>query len=75
MATSLSEILYALQNGVTAIRDLTTQLQTSFPPLTGPTSTVPTAGTITYSSSLVAAFGSVTSSSGYTYRIALLLSS
>ena len=72
---SLDQILAALQNGVTAINNLAIQLNTTFPPLTDPSSTTPAVGTITYSSSLVAAFGSVTTSSGGTYRIALLPSS
>lgn len=75
MATSLSEILFALQNGVTAINNLAEQLATTFPPLTDPSSTTPTAGSITYNSSQAAAFGLVTTSSGGTYRIALLPSS
>ena len=75
MATSISEILYALQNGVTAINNLRIQLADSFPPLTNPTSGVPAVGTIVFQSSLAVAFGSVTTSSGGTYRIALLPSS
>lgn len=72
---TLDTILTVLQDGVRAINNLTFQLQTTFPPLTNPSSATPTAGTITYSSSLVSAFGLVTTSSGGTYRIALLPSS
>jgi hypothetical protein len=75
MAIGLSDILSALQNGVTAIQGLQRQLATSFPPITAPSTHTPAVGTITYSSSLVAAFGLVTTSSGATYRIALLPSS
>ena len=75
MAIGLQDILFALQNGVRAINSLTTQLQTSFPPITGTSSSVPTAGTITFSSSLATAFGTVATSSGGSYRIALYPSS
>jgi hypothetical protein len=71
MATSLSEILYALQNGVRAINELKDQLATSFPPITSLRTTAPSAGTVVYSS-LATAFGVVQTSSGGTYRIALL---
>lgn len=67
--------LSVLQNGVVAINDLRLALANSFPPLTNPSTTTPTAGAISYSSSLVTAFGLVTTSSGGTYRIALLPSS
>lgn len=75
MATSLTEILYALQNGVRAINQLTEQLATSFPPVTTLSTAAPTAGSLVYSSSLVSAFGLIETSSGGTYRIALLPSS
>lgn len=69
---ALDTILATLQDGVRAINKLTLQLATTFPPLTNPSSTAPTAGAITYNSSQVTAFGLVTTSSGGTYRIALL---
>jgi hypothetical protein len=69
---SLNDILSALQNGVQAINALTKQLSNSFPPITTLTTAAPAAGVITYSSSLVSAFGLVETSSGGTYRIALL---
>ena len=75
MSASLSDILTALKNGVVAINNLNFTLQTVFPPITEPSTTTPAVGTITYSSSLVAAFGLVSTSSGATYRIALLPSS
>ena len=72
---SLDQVLYALQNGVRAINELTTQLANSFPPVTTISTTAPTAGALVYSSSLVTAFGLIQTSSGGTYRIALLPSS
>jgi len=72
---SLDMILAAMQNGVTAINNLKNQLATSFPSITVPSTTAPANGAITYSSSLVSAFGLVQTSSGGTYRIALLPSS
>lgn len=73
--TSLSDLLSAMQNGVSAINTLTIQLKNSFPPITTLTTAAPTAGTLSYSSSLITAFGLVQTSSGGTYRIALLPSS
>lgn len=72
---SLSDIVATMQNGVTAINKLVTQLKTSFPPITTVSSAAPTAGVVTYNSSQVSAFGLVQTSSGGTYRIALLPSS
>jgi hydroxymethylglutaryl-CoA reductase len=75
MAIGLSDILSALQNGVTAIQALQRQLAVSFPSVTAPSSVAPAVGTITYNSSQVAAFGLMQTSSGGVYRIALLPSS
>ncbi|HEY6020431.1 MAG TPA: hypothetical protein VIY48_11125 [Candidatus Paceibacterota bacterium] len=72
---SLSDIVATLQNGVTAINKVVTQLKTSFPPITTLSTTAPAAGTLTYNSSQISAFGLVQTSSGGTYRIALLPSS
>lgn len=74
-AASLTEILAALQNGVTAINNLSRQLQSTFPPITTLSTTAPAVGTLTFSSSLVTAFGLVQTSSGGSYRIALYPSS
>ncbi len=74
-AASLTDILAALQNGVTALNNLTIQLRDSFPPITDLSSSAPAVGTITFSSSLVSAFGSVQTSSGGSYRVALYPSS
>jgi len=70
--SSLDIILTALQNGVEAIQGLNSRLATSFPPITTLSTSSPAAGTLSYSSSLVTAFGLVQTSSGGTYRIALL---
>lgn len=72
---ALDTILATLQDGVRAINKLTLQLDTTFPPLTDPSSTVPAVGTITFNSSQASAFGLVTTSSGASYRIALYPSS
>ena len=73
---SIAEILSALQNGVTGINNLANQLRSTFPPITTLTSYAPSGPTtITYNSTAVVAFGLVQTSSGGTYRIALLPSS
>lgn len=72
---SLSDLLGAAQQATQAIRDLQVQLANSFPPITTLSTTAPTVGTLSYSSSLVATFGLVQTSSGGTYRVALLASS
>lgn len=73
---SLNDILTALQNGVQSINNLTIQLRDSFPPITALTTFAPTvaAAPISYLSSEVVAFGLVETSSGGSYRIALLQS-
>lgn len=72
---SLGDLLTALKNGVTAINNLSNQLRDTFPPITDLSTSVPAVGTLTFSSSLVTAFGSVSTSSGGSYRIALYPSS
>jgi len=72
---STVQLLGILQTGVQAVNELRLSLVNAFPPLTNPSTATPTAGAISYSSSLVTAFGLVTTSSGGTYRIALLPSS
>lgn len=69
MAISLSDILAALQNGVTAINNLNTSLAKIFPQSTALSTTAPAAGTITFTSSQAATFLSVTTSSGGIYKI------
>jgi hypothetical protein len=76
MATSLSEILYALQNGVRAINELKDVLSaTSLMSMSAQTTTQSNSGTLVYNSSLASAFATIVTSSGGTYRIALLPSS
>ena len=70
MATSLDIILSALQNGVTAINNLKTVINSVFPHTTASSSTV-SAGTITFSSSLAAGFMIVQLSSGATVKVAV----
>lgn len=64
----ISDILSALQNGVTAINNLSQQVAKFFPTTTATSSTV-TAGTITFSSSLASGFMIVQTSSGGTVKI------
>lgn len=71
MAVSLGDLLAAMQNGVTAINNLQTALESVFPQATAVSTTAATAGTITFTSSQAAAFLSVVSSSGATYKIPL----
>ena len=67
--TSLTDLLFALQNGVVAINALNTTLGNSFPQITAYSTTAATAGTITFTSSQALAFISVLTSSGATVKI------
>lgn len=71
MAVSLSEILAALQNGVTAIRDLKSTLETVFPQATATSTVAPSAGALTFSSSQPSLFLTVQTSSGGEYKVPL----
>lgn len=71
MATGLNDILASLQQGVTAINNLATQLAKIFPQATASSTTVPAVGAITFTSSQADAFLSVTTSSGGTYKVPL----
>jgi hypothetical protein len=76
MVASLGSILAALQNGVTALNGLRTQLRTAFPQ----TGTVSSAvrgsnGAITFDSSQAVGFISVRTSSGAVGYVALYPSS
>ena len=71
MSVSLTEILSALQNGVTAIRDLKMTLENVFPQVTATSSIAPSAGALTFSSSQPALFMSVETSSGGVYKVPL----
>lgn len=70
MAIGLSDILAALQNGVTSINNLNTSLGKVFPQTTALSTTAPAAGTITFTSSEALAFLLVTTSSGGIYKLA-----
>lgn len=72
MAISLSDILSAMQNGVSAINNLNTRLTTTFLQQgtvvsTGSSTTIAANSTITFTSSQAAGFLSVTTSSGAAY--------
>ena len=68
MAISLDVILTTLQNGVYAIRDLTTTIGNVFPQSTASSSTA-SAGSLTFSSSQPDGFMIVQTSSGATVKI------
>jgi len=71
MGAGITDIVVTLQNGVNAINNLAQQLSQIFPQATAVSTTAATAGAITYTSSQAAAFLSVVTSSGGTYKIAL----
>lgn len=72
MAGSPGDMLAAVQNAVQAINGLAT----TFPPITNVSTVVPgtssLSSAISYSSSQVVGFGTVRTSSGGVYKIALL---
>jgi hypothetical protein len=66
----LTDILSALQNGVSAIQTVAKNISTVFPQVTGSSSAAPaTVGTITFTSSEAAGFILVTTSSGFTAKV------
>jgi hypothetical protein len=67
---SLTDILTSLQQGVQALNNLSTQIATTFPQA-GALSTSATAGAATLTSSQPAAFLTVITSSGGTYKVPL----
>jgi len=74
--SSLSDILYALQNGVSAINGVQTKLTTTFLQSgvvisTGSSATIAVNSTLAFTSSQAAGFLSVTTSSGVSYYLAL----
>lgn len=69
MATSLGDLLSALQNGVTAINRLNTTIASIFPEVTANSTVAATAGTITFSSSLALGFMIVELSSGLSVKV------
>jgi hypothetical protein len=68
MAASLDLILSAIQNGVTAIGNIGRTLSSTFPQITGTSSTA-TTGTCTLTSSQPAGFITVVSTAGATLKI------
>jgi len=72
MATSLTELLAAMQNGVTAIQTLTQQIAVTFPQASAVSTTaLSSAGSLVFNSSEASGFLTVTTSSGFSYRVAL----
>jgi hypothetical protein len=70
MAFGIGDLLQTMQQGVSAINNLTTQIRNTFPSVTA-LSTSATTGTITFSSSQPAAFQTIISASGATYKVPL----
>lgn len=68
---SLTQILSALQNGVTAINNLAAKLDQIFPQATAVSTTAAGAGTVTFTSSQAASFLSIQTSSGGIYKVPL----
>lgn len=67
---SLSDLLSAMQNGVVAINSVAKQLSTVFPGATAvSTTTLSSAGGLTFSSSQAVGFISITTSSGYAAKV------
>lgn len=69
VSDNLTQILSAIQNGVTAINNLATKLGNIFPQSTATSTTAPSAGTVTFTSSQAATFILVQTSSGGTYKV------
>jgi hypothetical protein len=72
MAFGLGDILQTLQQGVQAINALTVQIKNTFPNISALSSSA-TTGTLTFNSSQPSQFGTVTTSSGGTYKVPLFL--
>lgn len=66
---SLTDILAAMQNGVSAINNLNATLQTIFPQATAYSTTAATAGTVTFISSQAVGFITILTSSGAQVRV------
>jgi hypothetical protein len=76
MAVSLSDILSALQNGVTAINGLRTQVRATFPQISEFSAAARgSVGAITFASSQSTGFMAVTTSSGFTGYVPIYPSS
>ncbi len=68
----IGDILSAIQNGVTAVNSLNKTLAATFPGATAVSTTAPSSvGAITFSSSLTKGYISITTSSGFSAKIAL----
>lgn len=68
----MDSILDTLQQAVAAIRDMTTQIKTTFPQVSA-LSTSATVGTVSFNSSQPSQFLTVITSSGGTYKTPLYL--
>jgi hypothetical protein len=68
MASSLTDILVALQNGVANLGSVAKSLSTAFPQVTG-TSSSATTGTVTYNSSQPVGFLTMLSTTGATIKV------
>jgi hypothetical protein len=68
---SFDQLLAAMQNGVTAINGVITQLQSTFPQASSVSTSAATAGSISFGSSQAAGFLSITTSSGASYKVPL----
>lgn len=73
MAASFTDLLTAMQNGVTAINRVANVIETTFPQAAAVSTSAATAGTITFTSSQAAGFLSVETSSGATYKVPLFI--
>lgn len=71
MGLSVAEIMSVLQNGVRAIKELTTQISETFPQASALSTTAPSTGVITFNSSQAQSFLTVISASGATYKVAV----
>lgn len=71
MPLSITELITVMQNGVTAINNLTTQIATTFPQASAVSSIAPSTGTIAFQSSRADGFLTVITSSGATFQVAL----
>jgi hypothetical protein len=69
MATSLGDLLSAMQNGVNAINRLNTTIASIFPEVTANSTVAATAGAITFTSSQALGFMLVELSSGTTVKV------
>lgn len=67
----LTEIYTSMQNGVTAINNLITQLSRTFPQATTVSTSAAVSGTVTFTSSQAVGFLTVQTSSGASYKVAL----